>query len=344
MKNNFIGILACLLAFLSGCSTATRYNTFVPMEQSCMLIYKPSSSDARVGRMDGQKVEFNNTDMNYIIPAGRHTLEGGVLLQTKIGTRKYIRTVEGPYGTTTNVSDEDVIRYNVILNVKGTVNLEPGKWYYFDDAKITVTPTDDKDYFADKDGELHHIDNVYYEKIQGKDWFYIYTFVAKEIEGTLGKTYFQKEYPGFFSAGVKYPNTIGIGFGPTYGFAYFSDPINVHFYGELGIWLGFGVRDYQFSKLADESGSVLLPPPGAHLGLTADFEIGKWGMGVGGGVIGLPISLLTYGDQLDNINDWWSPYVQLTLWRSNDFGSLFIDYYPGTDPLYSAFGIGWKWR
>jgi len=346
MKKNFvIGILVCLLTFLSGCSTATRYNTFVPMEQSCMLIYKESYTDeTQIGFMDGKSVDFKDSDRKYIIPAGHHTLKGGVILKEVVGKVRVERSGKGPYGTYTDVSYHDKMDYHIIPKVEGTVDLEPGKWYYFDNTEINVTPTEDKEYFTDKDGKLYHIDNVYYRKVQDKYYYYIYTFVAKEIEGKLGKTYFIKENPMFVNFGVRYPNMIGVELGTTLGFAFFSDPINVHFYGDSGIIFGLGVRDYQFSKLADDSSSVLLPPPGVHYGLTVDFEIGKWGMGISGGIIGTLISLFQVRDDIEILKQFWSPYIQLTFGRSYPYGCLFIDYYPGVEPLYSAFGIGWRYR
>jgi hypothetical protein len=330
MKNFYIGVLAYFLIILNSCSTITeRKDNYVPMEKSCIL----TVADRHIREVNRSRTYFSDTV--YIVPSGQYNFKGTQVLYHATGTAN----VTYDRGTYREVVQQTTYRAEVINDITGTADLEPGKRYRAYFARIRITPTEIDGYYSGDDGNHYFLDDdevIYWEKDKPKIW-YIWRIAVKETKGReLGKTHIAKDIGPSFNVGIRYPNTLGVEIGETIGLVLFSDPINARIYAEAGFGFGFGVYNYQF---ADFKNRYFFGTPLLHFGLTSDFEIGKLNMGLGAGyqmMISADWDEYEWGSQN-------SPYIQLTVGKPRD-GAFTFDFYPGVAPLYSAFGAGFKFR
>ena len=340
MKNLFnLSVFVCFMILLNGCSSTQRKDLSVPMEQSCIVIIDSWGANLGIWDTDSGFSYDNDEDKKNIVPAGTRNLKGFIAIGHGTG-RYYTYQKEYGGGVVRDITGE-YVRYEVIRDITGTLDLEPGKFYKVTISRVFVNPAELDGIYADDAGNIYSLkdDKIYYDS-NNPDRSYVWKITAKEIEGKMGKTYITSEYGGLINLGIRHPNMFEFTFGPTYGLAFFSDPVNVHIYGEAGLGVGMGVLNYDFAHWEENLRSGL---PVVNFGVTSDFDIGKWGMGLGAGYI-MGAGILNLGDEPEEIARLNSLYIQLAFGRPHDFSCFFIDYYPGVMPIYSAFGLGMKLR
>lgn len=342
--------------FMSCMSSVTyRPDTSTPMQESCIVtstIGATSIQNYRVYRLENNEfvkekaLEFVK-EKNNILSAGRYIISGTFI---KIqGTGEYqTRLIDrGTYYETQTV---EYIRYDR-TDVVGIFDFEPGGWYElsFRYNIADVFPTETEGTYIDSDDNLYLSSMcTIYARIGNS--YYVYKLDSRKIEDKqFGKTLSIPEYSSNIYFGMRHLNMLGFQFGNSYGFAYFSDPLNLHVNGEWGLGIGMGFAEYDVSSFDNFMNNIGVGLP-FHIGGTVEFDFyKKWSLGLGGGYLLTP---------LPPQGIFGTPYVQAILNRI-----IYIDYYftpgeviyrkpvyddegneikLGTAPLYSAFGLGAK--
>jgi len=324
-------------------------------------------------RFDSQYVDEKDNLTRIIIPAGHTVLFRG----SSVSVFKRTDNDRSSYKYEYLFRGKTYYSGDIIgLFIQRNFDFEPGKIYKITTEWIAVTPgsidnnttrsfidKNNNEYFLDPGRDDHNnhywfgpnetvvpnfLVSIYNGKARITETYDLWRFVIKEIKGDLGKTHLAKEYGSLFYGGIRSRNNLGIDIGRTLGFTLFSDPISMHIYGELGLGIGFGLLDYNFSEFWDN----FFPGTMLHIGLNTDFNLRKLEIGLGAGYIAGGYSFYSHLGEFGE-DDFWKnisiPYLQFTIGglynEDNLKGSLYIDYYPTvTTPIYSAFGIGFKGR
>jgi hypothetical protein len=331
MKIFIIGVFVSFLILFNSCgSTITkRYDHSIPMQESCML----NKETVNIVAFDGQGIYFGDGKRN-IIPAGNHVLQGNIMVYFGEGGSKGYTYHFNYNGKEVYSSDYTTITY------KKSFNFEPGKFYTITSTWINVSPLAvDEKIFIDENGNHYHYDKdpitPYIYGDSKRVTFRLWDFILKEIDGQFKETYISFEYPCDIYIGVRYPGLLGLGVGPTYGFSFFSNPINMRVYAETSIGIGMGMPYYDFSAFDNFRAGF----PIMHIGGTIEFEFGKeLGIGLGGGVL---YTITGYSPMPDET--YTTPYLQLMFGRTLD-GAVAVEYYPAITPIYSGFGLSYKLR
>jgi len=334
MKKFVIGVFAVLLILLNSCSSiiTERYDHSFPMQESCMLNIENVSHPAKVAAFDDKGVFFGSPEERYIIPAGRHVIQGSKMIY--FGDYSQYYDYHFSYrGKRVRNTDYSVVPF------KKTFDFEPGKFYIITSTWINVYPlAADESILVDDDGNLYNYDDggiTPYIYNGGRITFRLWDFALKEVDGQFENTYTSFEYPWDINIGARYPGLLGLSFGPTYGFSFFSNPVNMRVYVEASLGIGMGIPNYDFSTFDNFRAGL----PVMHIGGVVEFEFNnEFGIGLGGGYL---YTITLYSPLPEETYP--SPYLQLMIGRTLD-GAVFVEYYPGITPIYSSFGLGYKIR
>jgi len=333
MKSFVINLFLSFLILFSGCSSTitNRYDHSIPMQESCMLIKEKIAYPVNITAFD-DKGFYLNTDERKIVPAGRHVLQGNIMVFFGTGDRDYEYYF---YYGGKRVYNTDW----ATIKFKKYFDFEPGKFYTITSTWINVYPlAGEQNIYIDDDGNRYHYDDdaiTPYIYRGSRVTFRLWDFALKEVDGQFENTYISFEYPWDFNIGIRYPGLLGLGFGPTYGFSFFSNPVNMRVYAEAGMGIGMGVPNYDFSTFDNFRAGL----PIMHIGGAIEFEFSNdFGIGLGGGYL-YTITLYTPLPE----ETYPSPYLQLMIGRTLD-GAVTVEYYPGITPIYSGFGLSYKIR
>jgi len=373
MKKNFVlrmSFLVLVGGLVLGCKTSItqRYDTFVPMEESCILTDPNNISFSIYRIIDSKPVRVDavlNPESKAIIPAGKYIIRANIPEGQMTGTNVFVNQ----YGTEIGRSPQVgwYARYYF-----GIFDFEPGAEYsvtYTRNSIREVLPTEKANAYTDSDGNIYTMplcviyymdpkrsyENIGIPKVEeGHKYnsnyiYFVFPLECPKTEGKLGKTYSAPEYSGMTRFGLMNPPMLGFQFGNTYGLVYYSNSLNVHLNWEWGFGIGLGVAKYDFSSFEAFINNAGVGFP-INFGATAEFDISKWSFGIGGGYLFTPFPPQgVFG----------TPYVQATI---NDF--FYIDYYflPNFEierqltwdkeelakwsntPPYLSFGLGIKTR
>lgn len=367
----FTAIAAIIINVFAGCASSLtyRYNTLIPMEESCIVSDPEDSVYSVVQKINNKYVdvitEVLNEDTDIIIPAGLSFVKG---FQARAILTGITNVWIDRYGKEISRSPRTAGYYT--LQYTGVFNLEAGAKYEFccsEGGTIKyLKPTDDKNIYIDDEGNLYPLsicyiyymepNRTYYENTipevkkdhipNDKYDYFIFPLEIKKIDNKLEKTYFVPEYASYTRIGLLNPPTLGLQFGNNYGFAFFSNALNVHLNAEWGLGIGLGFAQYDFSDFKSFMNNMGFSIP-INIGFMIDFDFYKWSiLSLGGGYL---LNLLPPQGIFG------TPYVQAVIARL-----IYIDYYftpcnvLSTDnpdlninselPLYHNFGIGIKSR
>jgi hypothetical protein len=372
MKVFLIGVFISFFVLFSSCSSysTVRADFSTPLDKSCMIL-TTGHIVINGKRFNSQYVDEKDKLTRIIIPAGKTVLFRG----SSVSAFHRIDNDRSSYKYEYRFRGKVYYSGDIIgVFIQRNFDFEPGKIYEITIEDIIVTPgsidnnstrsfidENNNEYFLDpgRDDYNNHfwfgsdetvvpyfLVSISNGKASITEAYRLYRFVIKETKKDLSKTHLAKEYGSIFYGGIRSRNVLGIEIGRTLGFTLFSDPINMHIYGELGLGIGFGLLDYNFSDFGDN----FFPGTMAHLGLNTDFNLRKLEIGLGAGYLVGGYSFysnLGYFGEDDFLEKISSPYLQFTiggLFEDNLKGSLYIDYYPNITPIYSSFGIGFKGR
>jgi len=191
-------------------------------------------------------------------------------------------------------------------------------------------------------------------KYNDKYIYFIFQLTVKETEEPLNKTYTAPEYSGYARIGLFSPPVLGFQFGNTYGFVHYSNFLNVHLYGEWGVGLGMGVSEFNFDSFSDFFSNFGLGIP-IHVGGAIEFDIKKFGLGLGGGYLLTPllppgiygtyytqvvINRFFYVDYYFTPGQMFVPSPKIR----QEFAEELKEYNQREKPLYYNFGMGIKTR
>jgi len=342
-------MVVAAMSILTGCKTSItqRYDTFVPMEESCMLTDPNNISFSIYRIVDSKFIKVDvvlNPESKAIIPAGKYIIRANIPEGDYQGTNVFVDQYGNEIGRGPRVGWYARYYY-------GIFDFEPGAEYsvaYTRNLIKEVHPAETANAYVDNDGNIYPMSfcDIYYmdpnrsyaniaiPKIEkghaynSKYVYFVFPLECPKTEKQLGQTYFAPEYSGMVRFGLMNPPMLGFQFGNTYGFVYYSKSLNVHLNCEWGLGLGLGVAKYDFSGFGAfmNNAGVGLP---INFGATAEFDISKWSFGIGGGYLFTPFPPQgMFG----------TPYVQAAI---NDL--FYIDYYFLTPP-YLSFGLGIKTR